>query len=338
MLASVDKGDTRSGQGAKSIPIGRCDRKRRKCTDFLIPLSRFGAYVSLSTNVIHKRKNLPKRGGRMKRNKRILLAGCVALTVAAQVEVMGMLQQTACAAATEAEVTEAEAAAWNEMMAEAEQAMEADVAEVTEESHEIADFPLVLQMPELPTGCEITAMTMVLQYYGLDADKVEMATEYLPTLARTETYIGADGRKYGNDMERYFIGDPTTEGGIICGTTAIVTAANAYLEANGSTLRAEDMSGISTEDLYRLVQEDIPVVVWCTIGMGNRMVQDGWYTEYGAYVDWARNDHGAVLIGYDTDTVTIADPISGIVAYDRAQFESVFASRGNRCVILAEQE
>ena len=49
------------------------------------------------------------------------------------------------------------------------------------------------------------------------------------------------------------------------------------------------------------------------------------------------NDHGAVLIGYGPDTVTIADPISGLVEYSREQFESVFASRSYKCVIIQEE-
>ncbi len=48
----------------------------------------------------------------------------------------------------------------------------------------------------------------------------------------------------------------------------------------------------------------------------------------------SRHDHGAVLIGYTQDTVTIADPISGKMEYSREDFERVFASRGNQCVIL----
>ena len=70
--------------------------------------------------------------------------------------------------------------------------------------------------------------------------------------------------------------------------------------------------------------------------MQDRIAEDGWYTEDGEYVDWAYTDHGAVLIGYSKDTVTIADPISGKVEYDRAQFESVFKSRNNKCVILLQ--
>ncbi len=55
-------------------------------------------------------------------------------------------------------------------------------------------------------------------------------------------------------------------------------------------------------------------------------------------MDWSTNDHGAVLIGYTETTVTIADPISGRMEYDREQFEEVFASRGNQCVVLEADE
>lgn len=51
-------------------------------------------------------------------------------------------------------------------------------------------------------------------------------------------------------------------------------------------------------------------------------------------MDWAKNDHGAVLIGYNSDCVTIADPLDGIVEYDRTQFERVFESRNQQCVTI----
>ena len=82
-------------------------------------------------------------------------------------------------------------------------------------SHVISDFPIIYQMPELPTGCEITAATMVLNYYEFQVDKTVMAEQYLPTLYSTGIYYGQDGRTYGNDMNAYFIGDPRTENGII---------------------------------------------------------------------------------------------------------------------------
>lgn len=99
-------------------------------------------------------------------------------------------------------------------------------------------------------------------------------------------------------------------------------------------MRAVDKSGASPNELYEFVSKDKPVVVWVTISMLDRTTPEGWYTEDGDYVDWSVNDHGAVLIGYSGDTVTIADPISGIVEYSRTQFENVFNSRSRQCVIL----
>lgn len=205
----------------------------------------------------------------------------------------------------------------------------------TPEKYRIKNFRIILQNPELPTGCEITAMTMVLNYYGFSADKVDMAVQYLPT-APAEFYYDEDGLLYGTDLTRCFVGEPMDSDGYICGTKAICTAANKYLHKMGSTFRAADKTGASVKELYRWVSEDIPVVVWVTINMEERQVVEGWHTEDSGYVDWATNDHGAVLIGYTKDTVTIADPIAGRVEYERETFEEIFESRENQCVILRE--
>lgn len=41
-----------------------------------------------------------------------------------------------------------------------------------EPAYVIPDFEVIYQLPELPTGCEMTAMSMVLQYWGYPVDKV----------------------------------------------------------------------------------------------------------------------------------------------------------------------
>lgn len=220
-----------------------------------------------------------------------------------------------------------------ETMTEKKEKIEQSNSEEVPASYQIEQFDVIFQMPELPTGCEITAMTMALRYYGLDADKVVMATDYLPTVPLSLQY-GNDGLLYGPDINQYFVGNPATGEGYICGTTAITTAVNQYLQNAGSFLRAVDKTGSSIEELYHMVSQNTPVVVWITISMTERNINGGWYTQTGEYVDWATNDHGAVLIGYTQDSVTLADPISGIVTYSREAFEHVFESRGNQCVIL----
>ena len=199
----------------------------------------------------------------------------------------------------------------------------------------LTDFEIMEQYPELPTGCEITAMTMVLNYYGYNVDKVTMALDYMPKI-QAEFYRGEDGRLMGPDLENFFVGDPTEETGYICGTGAIVTAANAYLTDVGSDMTAVAMKNAQPEELYDLIDQGTPVVIWCTINMEDRAETDSWYREDGTYMEWSTNDHGAVLIGYDEDTVTVADPIYSRITVSRVQFAKIFAERGGQCVILTE--
>ena len=198
---------------------------------------------------------------------------------------------------------------------------------------QLTDFDIIEQYPELPTGCEITAMTMVLNYYGYQVNKVTMALDYMPKV-QAEFYRSEDGRLMGPDLENFFVGDPTEETGYICGTGAIVTAANRYLADVGSDLTAAAMKNAQPEKLYDLIDQGTPVVIWCTINMEDRAETDGWYREDGTYMEWSTNDHGAVLIGYDEDTVTVADPIYSRITVSRDQFEKIFAERGGQCVIL----
>ena len=198
--------------------------------------------------------------------------------------------------------------------------------------YSLPSFPEVLQNPELPKGCEITALTMLLNYYGYDIDKVELSDRYLPK-ARENLHNGADGKLVGTDLNEFFIGDPKGDGHV-CGSGAIVTAANNYLEEQGSDRWAISQNGATTEKLYQLVCHGIPVIVWVTIDMAERNTPTGWHTEAGDYVDWSTNDHTAVLIGYTEKTVRIADPLEGVVEYDKDKFEAAFESRSRQCVIL----
>ena len=194
-------------------------------------------------------------------------------------------------------------------------------------SHTIKDFEVIDQLPEL---------TMVLNYYGLNPDKVELATEYLPTTEYSTYY--ENNKLMGPDSDNYFLGDPTSVYGYVCGTGAIVTAANKFLSDKNAKYVAKDLSGCDFSELYKYVSQDKPIVVWTTIEMADRWETEDWYTESGKHLEWSQNDHCSVLMGYTEKTVKIADPILGDVEYSKTQFEKVLASRGNKAVALFDKD
>ena len=211
-------------------------------------------------------------------------------------------------------------------------APEASTDNVIDVYHEIQDFEIIYQEPELPTGCEITALTMVLHYYGFDVDKVlwPLSTFPLNPMSSGPTQT----ENFTDRISATILSAIRQMWGYTCGTGAIATAADTYLEDAGSSMHAVSLLGAAPDDLYAYVNDDTPVVVWVTIDMADRREAEGWYTDDNTWVDWSTNDHGAVLIGYTDSTVTIADPINGYEIYDKSQFESVYLSRGSQAVIL----
>ena len=87
-------------------------------------------------------------------------------------------------------------------------------------SYKRLDVECVLQNPELPTGCEITALTTVLNYLGYNVDKLTMADYYL------------DKGKMGEvSPYKAFVGNPRDEDS--CGAFApvLVNSATKYLKS-----------------------------------------------------------------------------------------------------------
>jgi uncharacterized protein YvpB len=188
------------------------------------------------------------------------------------------------------------------------------------------------QTTSLPTGCEITAATMMLDYYGFNARNTEL-NAYLAQSGASHSYI-VDGVDYGTDPNVCFVGSTYSDYGWFCYTQPIVNALDGYLETQGSSLRAVDMTGSSIEEVYAQVAAGNPVTVWATIGMEERTVTDSWYTADGELISAATNDHAVTLLGYTAKTVTVADPIAGITTYSRSDFESAYLERGQMAVML----
>jgi uncharacterized protein YvpB len=196
----------------------------------------------------------------------------------------------------------------------------------------------ILQNPELPTGCEITSLTMLLRFYGFNAEKVDMAENYLPVSWGNARWEG--NKKYQDSFFDYFIGDPKGRG-YGCFSPAIMTAAEKYLTENDTAgkYKAVNISGCDPDYLYRVVLSGNPVMCWATDGMIPPEYRESWYdNETGEQLDWYLNEHAFLLVGFDTEKrlVYLSDPMKGDIFYSMDKFELRFSEMHRQAVIITE--
>jgi len=196
------------------------------------------------------------------------------------------------------------------------------------------DVPVVMQNPELPHGCEITSLTAVLNYYGLDVTKLEMADHYLPK----QTISTVDGQRFGPNPEQAFAGNPRDKAhGMYVFAAPIVKAAEVAIADKQADLRVTNKSGASKDEILQLVREGVPVVTWVTLDLSKPKTnsEKGWIYEgetvsHEAYM----NLHAVVLTGHLGDKVVVMDPLKGFVTYNADQFFKSYRDLGKQAVAV----
>ena len=196
------------------------------------------------------------------------------------------------------------------------------------------DMENILQLPELPTGCEITALTILLRYCGFDAEKTDLARNYLPQSWGNPRY--EDGKTYKDSFFDYFIGDPFSTG-YGCFSYAIEKAANAYISDHGGGFTVKNISGSHPDVLYDYLAAGTPVLCWATDGMIEPEYYETWYDNAtGEQLDWYLNEHCFVLAGFNIsgDLVTLNDPMKGIIDYNINKFETRYDQMHRQAIVI----
>lgn len=190
--------------------------------------------------------------------------------------------------------------------------------------------PRILQNPELPTGCEVTSLAMVLQHFGFNVYHTELA------------YMWLDKGEYrAIDYRKVFVGEPTSLFAYGCFAGVIERCANKYLNSKASSLKVENITGCEPNLLYRYVSNGMPVIVWATGNMEECYYDKQWIDkETGNVITWVRNEHCMVLTGFDFEQnlVYVNDPLKGRTAYPMDLFEYRFKQMESQAIVILENE
>lgn len=191
----------------------------------------------------------------------------------------------------------------------------------------INDVPVICQHPDMPTGCEATALTMLLNWHGLSLDNHAVA-EALP---KGEKVALIDGHWRGGNPEHEFVGSPyEDEGSFGVFEKPILGVIEKFLPGLGF-----DMTNQPFAEIRAMVRSGKPVMAWTTIDQKTTFHSKTWIDKKANTIEWHRFEHAVVIVGFDDASVIVNDPTTGKEeTYNRNLFERNWASMGKRAVTL----
>lgn len=167
------------------------------------------------------------------------------------------------------------------------------------------DVVLIKQNPELKYGCEVTSLTMVLNYAGIKINKMDL---YRAIQKDTDPLVRSPRGniiRWGNPSDG-FVGDMRgKQPGYAVFDQPMIQLINKYLPN-----RAVNLTNQPFDKILQHVSDGYPVVVWTT---GDFRMPDRWESWYHGQqlIKTPLDLHAVVLVGYDANNVYVNDPLSG---------------------------
>lgn len=170
----------------------------------------------------------------------------------------------------------------------------------------LLDAPVIKQFPELPRGCEVTSLAMLLQYKGIQTDKMDLAAKIYKdsTPLKKENgiiYWGSPNDGYIGDMYSY------SNPGYGVYHEPIRNLAEQFLPG-----QIVDLTGRDFTELKTYLSQDIPI--WVITNTTYKVLPESsfetWQTPDGE-VKITYKEHSVLITGYDEKNIYFNDPISG---------------------------
>ncbi|RSK29102.1 peptidase C39 [Bacillus sp. HMF5848] len=170
----------------------------------------------------------------------------------------------------------------------------------------LLDAPVIPQYPELPRGCEVTSLAMLLNYAGVSVSKMVLAEE----VAKDPTpYMKKDSSVHFGDPHTGFVGNmyDLSKPGYGVYYEPILQLANKYLP------NVVNLTNKSYADIQLYVSNDYPVWVVTNTTYKELPAQafETWQTPSGP-INITYKMHAVLITGYNEDYIIFNDPLTGM--------------------------
>ncbi|AIE61765.1 C39 family peptidase [Bacillus methanolicus] len=170
----------------------------------------------------------------------------------------------------------------------------------------LIDAPLFSQLPELPRGCEVTSLAMLLNHAGINVDKMTLAKQIKKNPV---PYRIHNGKIFYGHPNEGFVGDMYTikKPGYGVYHKPIKELAEIYLPN-----QIVDLTGQSFEEIYKYLSKGTPV--WVITNTTFRVLPPSefmeWQTPQGP-IKITYREHSVLITGYDEKYIYFNDPLTG---------------------------
>lgn len=205
-----------------------------------------------------------------------------------------------------------------------------NVDEMIEKNKVKLEAPLIEQLPELPRGCEVTALNMLLSYHGIPVDKMELAENIKRNPA---TFKKQNEKIYFGNPHNGFVGDMYSfdTPGLGVYHEPISKLAKKYAP-NKEVL---DFSGEDFPSVIHHLSLERPV--WVIINSHYKKLPETefvtWHTEDGP-IKITYRQHSVLITGYDEQYIYFNDPLNYRSKAPIEQFIDAWNQMGKQAITI----
>ncbi|WLD94164.1 C39 family peptidase [Alkalihalobacillus sp. AL-G] len=197
----------------------------------------------------------------------------------------------------------------------------------------VIDAPMIKQLPELPRGCEVTSLAMLLQYAGVKVDKMTLAKQVKKDPTRFQK---RNGQVFFGNPNTGFVGDMYSikNPGLGVYAKPIKELAEQYIPGKVINLTGSDFN-----DVLEYVRDDKPVwvITNTTYAWLPERFWQTWNTPTGQ-IKITYKEHSVLVTGYDDQYVYFNDPMRGIKNHkvSKEQFIKSWEQIGKQAITFTD--